>query len=238
MHSSLADVLVYPEGVGGISKGFDKRYKLQHFSLSFTRMALKFKVDIVPVATINGEYINPYSYRIEQINKTIQKVIKLPFLPVGPMLGLLPASPWAFYFGMPAKLTYVMGEPIKIYEMTDKDPAKISKGELRHITNQVQQKMQNHIYESEAQFGRDPYQWDELIETWKSNLDQMLYALPSGWPLLFAEHDRQYEEHKAVELDYSNTGFLQALAKNPDKAAYMVPFAGWIPLLRKAQLFS
>ena len=66
----------------------------------------------------------------------------------------------------------------------------------------------------------------------------MLYALPSGWPLLFAEHDRQYEEHKAPQIDYSNTGFLQALAKNPDKAAYMVPFAGWIPLLRKAQLFS
>lgn len=238
MHSSLADVLVYPEGVGGISKGFDKRYKLQHFSLSFTRMALKYKVDVVPVATINGEYINPYSYRIDQINKAIQKIVKLPFLPVGPLLGLLPASPWAFYFGMPARLTYVMGEPIKIYEMTDKDPAKISKGELRHITNHVQQKMQAHIDASEAEYGRDPYQWDQLIETWKSNLDKLLYTLPSGWPLLFAEHDRQYEEHKEVTLDYSNMGFVQALARNPDKAAYLVPFAGWLPLLRKAKLFS
>ena len=237
MHSSLADVLIYPEGVGGISKGFDKRYKLQHFSLSFSRMALKYKVDIIPVATINGEYINPYSYRIEEINKAIQKALKIPFLPIGPMLGLLPASPWAFYFGMPAKLTYVMGEPIKIYEMTDKDPEKITKGELRHLTNQIQQKLQNHILEAESQYGKDPYEWDELIELWRSNLDKILYLLPSGWPLLFAEHDRQYEEHKAPEIDYGNAGFLQALAKNPDKAAYMVPFAGWLPLIRKALRF-
>lgn len=238
MHSSLADLLIYPEGVGGISKGFDKRYKLQHFSLSFTRMAMKFKVDIIPVATINGEYINPYSYRIEEINKAIQKVIKLPFLPIGPMLGMLPASPWAFYFGMPAKLTYVMGEPIKIYEMTDADPDKISKGELRQITNQIQQKMQNHVHEAEAQYGKDPYHWDELIEMWRTNLDKLLYALPSGWPLLFAEHDRQYEQNKSVTLDYSNTGFASALTRNPDKAAYLLPFAGWIPLLKKAHLFS
>lgn len=237
MHSSLADVLIYPEGVGGISKGFDKRYKLQHFSLSFSRMALKYKVDIIPVATINGEYINPYSYRVEEINKAIQKALKIPFLPIGPMLGLLPASPWAFYFGMPAKLTYVMGEPIKIYEMTDKDPEKITKGELRHLTNQIQQKLQNHILEAEAQYGKDPYEWDELIELWRSNLDKILYMLPSGWPLLFAEHDRQYEEHKSPEIDYSNSGFLQALARNPDKAAFMVPFAGWLPLIRKALRF-
>lgn len=237
MHSSLADVLIYPEGVGGISKGFDKRYKLQHFSLSFSRMALKYKVDIIPVATINGEYINPYSYRVEEINKAIQKALKIPFLPIGPMLGLLPASPWAFYFGMPAKLTYVMGEPIKIYEMTDKDPEKITKGELRHLTNQIQQKLQNHILEAEAQYGKDPYEWDELIELWRSNLNKILYMLPSGWPLLFAEHDRQYEEHKSPEIDYSNSGFLQALARNPDKAAFMVPFAGWLPLIRKALRF-
>lgn len=98
--------------------------------------------------------------------------------------------------------------------------------------------MQDHLTESESQYGKDPYHWDEFIETWRGNLDKLLYMLPSGWPLLFAEHDRQYEEHKSVDLDYSNAGFLKALARNPDKAAYMVPFAGWLPLLQKAHLFS
>ncbi|MBK8396424.1 MAG: 1-acyl-sn-glycerol-3-phosphate acyltransferase [Leptospiraceae bacterium] len=54
-----SNVLIFPEGIAGIGKGFDKRYQLQQFSSSFIRMAIKYKTDIIPVSVVNGEYINP-----------------------------------------------------------------------------------------------------------------------------------------------------------------------------------
>ena len=74
MHNDSHDLLIYPEGIPGIGKGFNNRYKLQRFSTSFIRMSLKFKTDIIPVFSINGEYINPYSYRSKLLNKIVQTV--------------------------------------------------------------------------------------------------------------------------------------------------------------------
>ena len=80
-----SDIMIYPEGVPGIGKGFNNRYQLQRFAGSFIRMSLKYKTDIIPVHTINGEYINPYVFSLEKVNKVMRK-IGIPFLP----LGLLP----------------------------------------------------------------------------------------------------------------------------------------------------
>ena len=68
-----SDLLIYPEGVPGIGKGFNKRYQLQRFSTSFLRMSIKYKTDIIPFATINGEYINPYSYFLSLVKQTGQQ---------------------------------------------------------------------------------------------------------------------------------------------------------------------
>jgi len=231
MHSSDADILIYPEGVPGIAKGFDQRYKLQKFSSSAIRMALKYKSDIIPVATVNGEYINPYSYRVDELNKLVQK-LRIPFLPVGPLTTLV-ASPWAFYMGLPAKLTYVAGEPIRVYEMVDRPFNQLRKKDINHIRDAVQEKMQVFLYESVEKYGQDPYHWDEVAEIWKSNLDKILYILPSGWPLLFYEHDRLFREKIKEPMKFDNMSYASAALKNPDAVPFQVPVVGWIQLIKK-----
>lgn len=89
MFYEKSNLLVYPEGVPGIGKGFDKRYQLQRFATSFIRISLKYKTDIIPFAIVNGEYINPYAYNSTALNKTVNKV-GIPFLPVGLMTLLIP----------------------------------------------------------------------------------------------------------------------------------------------------
>src|ERR1700733_8603158 len=48
-------VLVFPEGVRGISKPFTQRYQLAPFGKGFMRLALEMQTPIVPVAVIGAE---------------------------------------------------------------------------------------------------------------------------------------------------------------------------------------
>ena len=227
-----ANVLIYPEGVPGIGKGFDKRYQLQRFSTSFIRMALKYKTDIIPISTINGEYINPYSYKNDELNKLSQK-LGIPYLPIGPLTSLVPFQPWAFYFGMPAKLTYVMGRRIKVYEMTDKPLEKLKKREIHHIRDAVLKQMQVELDEGVARYGQDPYEFEELGDLWRDNLDKIMYILPSGWPLLFEEHDRRYLSGQTpIRMAYDNASYFETLLKNPLVPSFTLPLLGWPALLK------
>ena len=45
-------LLVFPEGMRGISKTFDRRYQLADFGLGFMRLAIETGAPIVPVAVI------------------------------------------------------------------------------------------------------------------------------------------------------------------------------------------
>lgn len=238
MHTPDANVLIYPEGVPGIGKGFDKKYQLQKVASSFIRMALKFEVDIIPVATINGEYLNPYSYKSDELNKFVNK-LKIPFLPLGPISLIVPIYPWAFYFALPAKITYCIGKPIKVYEMTDKPFHKIQKKDINKIKGIVQEQMQAQLTQGVEMYGQDPYGFDELGELWAKNMDKILYILPSGWPVLFLEHDRLYRENggKPFQMDYSNTAFMGSLLKNKDAIPFNLPVAGWPILLKSKNIF-
>ena len=42
MQQEGTNLLIYPEGIDGIGKGFDKRYQLQHIATSLIRMSIKF----------------------------------------------------------------------------------------------------------------------------------------------------------------------------------------------------
>jgi hypothetical protein len=186
-----ANVLIYPEGVPGIGKGFDNRYLLQRLSTSSLRMSIKYKTDIIPFATINGEFINPLSYSIRYLNELVQKV-GIPFFPLGPMTLLIPLQPWLFYFALPAKLKFVRGSRIKPYEMINKPYEEITEEELFVLRDQIHEQMQKELNTAVEYYGQDPYEFPELMQMVAQNLPKLFSFLPFMWPLLFRAHEKEY----------------------------------------------
>lgn len=99
---------VFPEGVRGISKTFDQRYKLAPFGQGFMRLALETKCPIVPVAVIGNEEQYPAVTNLDGL----ARILGLPSLPVIPQLfvGMLLPLPtkYRIYFGEPL---YFTGDP-------------------------------------------------------------------------------------------------------------------------------
>ncbi len=236
MHFNEADLLIYPEGVPGIGKGFNRKYELQRLSSSFVRMSLKHRTDVVPVATVNAEFINPYSYRFTPLNKLVQK-IGVPFLPIGILTVLMIFQPWTFYFAMPAKLTYVRGKRIKPYEMTDKAFEDLTLEEIRVITDNVKLKMQEHLTQSVQEHGAKPYSWGELFKIQLKNINRFWFHVPPFWSFLFAEHERQFNRFEKdgtpINMNFGFLGFLSVMGRNAFSFFYFLPIIGWIPLLIK-----
>ncbi|HZJ62026.1 MAG TPA: lysophospholipid acyltransferase family protein [Kofleriaceae bacterium] len=100
-------VLVFPEGVRGISKGFSKRYQLAEFGTGFMRLALEMQAPIVPIAVIGAEEQAP------AINvKSLARLVGAPSFPVVPYPPFFPLVPlpvkYRLYFGEPMRMT---GDP-------------------------------------------------------------------------------------------------------------------------------
>ncbi len=225
------NLLLYPEGVPGIAKGFNKRYQLQRFSSSFITMSIKYRTDIVPIATVNGEYINPYAYRCSWINKLVNK-IGVPFFPIALISLLLPLQPWIFYMGFPAKLTYVMGKVIKPYEMTDKPLEALSYEELVEIKEKVKAEMQSQLSAAALEYGNKPFKLREFFSINLKNLGKLPYSMPFGWPLLFAYFNIQWKKNKIDEkpLKLGFLSVLKILFLSPKQLIFYLPIIGWIPI--------
>jgi len=163
MSNKYEDLLIYPEGIPGIAKGFNKKYQMQEMKTSFLRMSIKYKTDIVPFFCVNGEYINPYSYSSKIVNK-IFKLVGIPFFPLGAISPLIVIQPWLFYFGFPAKLKYVLGERIKPYEMVDKNYDDISQDEFKELSERIRGEFQVQMNEAVKKHGKNPWDLKGLIK--------------------------------------------------------------------------
>jgi hypothetical protein len=259
MHFSESNILIYPEGVEGIGKGFDKKYRLQRLSTSALRMSLKYKTDIIPFATVNAEYVNPFSYSIPELNALVQKA-GIPFLPVGLTTLLVLLQPWMFYFAFPAKLIYVRGRRIKPYEMLTKPFNEITKTDLYFLRDRVHHLMQLELTEAVRRYGQKPFDFPELWRTFTENWKKAIYFMPVFWAFLFIDHERKYAEMQRRLAQYSgNTpeelekrqAILDAamqpaedeslfamvktavnmVVSNPQVLTMYVPVVGWIPVL-------
>lgn len=98
-------VMVFPEGVGGMNKTWDARYRLQPFGLGFMRIALETGTPVVPVGIVGSEEQQPAFANW----KGLGRALGMPAFPVtlgfpwlGP-LGLLP---------LPVKYRLHFGEPL------------------------------------------------------------------------------------------------------------------------------
>jgi 1-acyl-sn-glycerol-3-phosphate acyltransferase len=100
---------VFPEGVKGIGKPFEKRYQLARFGRGgFVRLALRTGAPIIPVAVVGAEEIHPM---VGNLN-WLARPFGIPYLPITPTfphlgpLGLVPLpTKWSLDFADPISMT-------------------------------------------------------------------------------------------------------------------------------------
>ena len=96
-------VLVFPEGVPGIGKGFRNRYALQGWRVGHAELALRHRAPVIPIAVIGAEEAWPQIGRIESFHW-----FGAPFLPI-------PLTP----FPLPVRYHIHYGQPIALHERWD-----------------------------------------------------------------------------------------------------------------------
>ncbi|MBS2015077.1 MAG: acyltransferase family protein [Deltaproteobacteria bacterium] len=81
-------IVVFPEGVKGSGKTWDRRYELQQFGRGFMRLALQTRTPIVPCAVIGGEesIISLYNW------KRGARLLGMPYFPITPLPVPLPVK--------------------------------------------------------------------------------------------------------------------------------------------------
>ncbi|WP_139920677.1 hypothetical protein [Hymenobacter sp. DG01] len=226
------NLMLYPEGVAGIGKGFNRKYQLQRLATSIVRLGIEHRTDIIPFYTINGEYLNPYAYSWDWVNR-LSKKIGIPFIPMGPILLLVLLQPWFFYMAFPAKLTFVLGRRIRPYELTSTPAAELTRPEYEALSGQIRGQMQQELDAAVQQYGQRPYRWRELWQRIKENWRYFPFFLPWAWPALFREFERQYVHlgRRDFNLDLRSPGaYLCMLWRNPFTITFFVPILGWIPI--------
>ncbi|MCA9564417.1 MAG: 1-acyl-sn-glycerol-3-phosphate acyltransferase, partial [Myxococcales bacterium] len=98
-------ILVFPEGVRGISKTFDRRYELQKFGNGFMRLALETNTPIVPLGVVGAEEQAPSFMNA----KRVARMLGMPSFPV------TPTFPWLGPAGLvpyPVKYRLHYGKPL------------------------------------------------------------------------------------------------------------------------------
>jgi 1-acyl-sn-glycerol-3-phosphate acyltransferase len=108
-------LIIFPEGVKGISKAYSERYKLAPFGPGFMRLALMTQSPIIPVAVIGAEEQYPSLTDL----KSLGRLFGLPALPIIPQLFL------GMWFPLPTKYRIYFGEPLYFKGDADDEDAAI-----------------------------------------------------------------------------------------------------------------
>ena len=135
-------ILVFPEGIRGISKSFGERYRLTDFGLGFMRLALETDTPIVPVSVIGGEeqYVSLGNM------ETLAKALRMPVFPLIPQM-LVPGM----QMPLPTKYRIHFGEPMYFEGDPDDDDAVIEEKVLR-VKQTVQSMLNRGIKERKSIF--------------------------------------------------------------------------------------
>jgi 1-acyl-sn-glycerol-3-phosphate acyltransferase len=218
-------VLYFPEGVPGIGKGFNNRYRLRQFRTSFLLLAARHHAPVIPLYTVNAEWLHPFGYVFPPLDRLMQRVFHVPFLPLPLGLAAI-VFPWIWYLAFPARLVFVVGEPIDV-ERVLRDEGVVSydspdRASLRRAANRVRLMMQRTLDQYVEEYGARPYDVKSLGPALWRTRRQLLRAVPLFWPTSFLRHERDLHRTRARNR-------LHAFVRDLDLAAFYLPF-GW-PLL-------
>lgn len=218
-------VLYYPEGVPGIGKGFNRRYQLQPFKTSFVVMAARSGAPVYPISIVNGEWIVPFGYTFRLLDRVMQKVFRVPFLPLP--IGLLGiVFPFMWYFAFPAHLVFVVGQPIDVrallWEDGVTDLQAPPRAAVRRVAERVRRVMQDELDRAVERFGRRPFDLASLRRGLKAGGLSAGRVLPPAWTVAMVRQDRDRHRPRARNR-------LLGLLRDWDLLFFYMPF-GW-PLL-------
>jgi len=134
-------LVVFPEGIRGISKTFEKRYQLQSFGLGFLRLALETGAPIVPVGVVGGE-----EQLVSVANlRGVGKLLGVPAFPVIPQLLL--GAP----FPLPTRYRIYFGEPLRFEGDPDDDDVVIQQ-KVQQVRAAVQRLVSDGVARRRAVF--------------------------------------------------------------------------------------
>jgi 1-acyl-sn-glycerol-3-phosphate acyltransferase len=134
-------LLVFPEGVRGLSKPFSERYKLANFGPGFMRLALETRAPVVPIAVVGAEEQFPAIGNIG----SLAKMFGMPAFPIIPQLLLGVPLP------LPTKYRLYFGEPMLFEGDPDEDDADIEE-RVEAVRDSIQGMLQRGLNERRSIF--------------------------------------------------------------------------------------
>jgi 1-acyl-sn-glycerol-3-phosphate acyltransferase len=131
-------IMVFPEGVRGLNKTYDKKYQLQDFGIGFMRLALETQTPIVPVAVVGAEEQAPALFDF----KAGAKLLGFPALPVTPTGVPLP---------LPVKYHLWFGDPMRFTGTPDDEDAELER-KVREVKGAIQAMLQRGLEQRKGIF--------------------------------------------------------------------------------------
>ena len=119
-------IALWPEGVSGVGKRFRQRYQLQHWSVGFAELAIRFRAPVIPVAVLGAEESWPLLARLDRIH-----LFGSPYLPI-------PATP----FPLPVHYHIRYGTPLHLdagLEPKDADDPRVVSAAADHARRELEQ---------------------------------------------------------------------------------------------------
>jgi 1-acyl-sn-glycerol-3-phosphate acyltransferase len=220
-------VAYYPEGVAGIGKGFRRRYRLQPFSTSFVILAARHRAPVYPVHVVNAEWVIPFNFTLRPLDRLMQRLFGVPFLPL-PGAAFAITFPWAWYLALPARMIFVVGEPLDMCSLlrdegvTDVDGTdRVDRARLERVAERVRRTVQRELDVHVKRHGRRPFQTRSLMRALRAARRGGLLArvLPTNWAVNFNRSHR--DEHRGPAR-----GRLHAILRDWDLLGFFLPL-GW-----------
>lgn len=131
-------VLLYaPESWRGLAKGWNERYQLATFDPNFIQLSVRYRVPVLPVVCLGNEYLHPWTIN----SKRLAKWLKMPMLPVSPLLFLFVLFPSLGVWAMRTRLRYF----IQKLELPWKEKLE-TRSQFYRSAEQVRSRLQSELF--------------------------------------------------------------------------------------------